>query len=188
MLNDTWPQYLLVRLVILILQWLGPGCVAYTVWNARNVWPEWPVKSAFQIWCAIETTFYVFFLFYRQHLQRAAIHPTPRSKDERRALFAKVRAEVHDPEKYFSGWFRCAKIEDIGREDVREFLNWAFWDGNADMSPNGADDEEMDEYIGKVEKMMRNPFKPGRGTAKSLRLTLDPIEMEYRTVLWYGVS
>ena len=185
LLNDTWPQYLLVRLIILILQFLGPACVGYIAYLVSSHWPAWPIHTVFQSWCAIESAFFVFFLFFRWYLQRDAIHPPPRSKKQRKALFAKVRREVHDPDKFFSGWFRGAKPEDIGREDVRLFLNWAFWDGKADMY--GADEKELDEYIGKVEQMLRTPFKPGKGTAKSLRLTLDPIEMECRTLLWYSL-
>lgn len=188
MLGNSWTQYLILRLLIVILQSLGPGCLVYTAWNIRTTWPAWPIANTFQAWCALEAAFFVFFLFYRRHLQRPACHPTPLTKAERNALFSKVRSEVSDPEKYFSGWFRGAKIEDIGREDVKLFLSWAFWDGAADLTPGGADDEEMEEYVTKVERMMRTPFKPGRGTARSLRLTLDPIEMECRTLLWYSVG
>jgi hypothetical protein len=131
--------------------------------------------------------FFVFFLWYRVHLQREAVHPPLRSKKERKALFAKVRREVHDPDRFMGGWFRGAKPEDIGREDLKGFLNWAFWDGRADMSVGGADEKELEYYIGKVETMMRKPFKPGYGSAKSLKLTLDPIVMECRTLLWYGL-
>lgn len=185
LLHDAWPQYILVRLLILVLQYIGPACLGYTIWRFSESWPEWTIKTVFQGWCAIEAVFFVFFLFFRQYLQRDARHPAPRTKRQRKALFAKVRREVYDPDKFFSGWFRGAKIEDIGREDVRSFLNWAFWDGKADMY--GADEQELNYYIGKVESMLRTPFKSGKGTAKSLRLTLDPIEMECRTLSWYGL-
>lgn len=56
------------------------------------------------------------------------------------------------------------------------------------MSPGGVDEEELEEYAGKVEKMMRTACKPGQGTARSLRLTLDPIDMECRPILWYTVK
>ena len=92
-----------------------------------------------------------------------------------------MRREVYDPDKFLFGWFRGAKADDIGREDLRSFLNWAFWDGRA----TSADEKELEYYMGKVETMMRKPFKPGYGTAKSLMLTLDPIEMECRTLFWY---
>ena len=128
-------------------------------------------------------------LFYRIHLQRAAEHPPLRTQEERRALFAKVRSEIHDPEKFLSGWFRGAKPEDIGREELRSFLNWAFWDGRAKLGQDGEDEDEdeMGEYFHKIEKMMRTPFAEGKGKARALRLTLDPIEMECRTLAWYGL-
>ena len=127
MLNDSWPQYAVTRVLICALQSLGPASLLYTAWNISRSWPAWPVNSMFQAWCALESVFLIFFLYFRVYLQRAATHPAPRSKDERKALFARVRAEVHDPDKFFSGWFRGAKIEDIGREDVKDFLDWAFW-------------------------------------------------------------
>jgi len=121
----------------------------------------------------------------RYHLQGEAIHPRPRSKKARKAQFARIQRNVHDPAKFFSGWFKGAKIDDIGREDMRLFLNWVFWDGKADML--GADFKELEYYIGKIEKMLERPFKPGHGTAKSLRLTLDPIEMRCRSLFWYSI-
>ena len=185
LVDDSWPEYLFVRLLILILQYIGPACLAYTAYCASLAWPAWPIQTVFQGWCAIESVFFMFSLGLRIYLQRAAIHPPPRSKKQRKALFARVRREVHDPDKFFSGWFRGAKIDDIGREDVKEFFNWAFWDGRADV--HGVDAKELEEYTIKVEQMLRTPFKEGRGTAKSLRLTLDPIYMECRTLLWYGL-
>lgn len=187
MLSDTWPQYILIRLVIFILQWIGPACAAYTAWSIQQAWPEVPTITGFRLWCAAESVFLLFFLWYRVHLQRDAVHPPLRSKKERKALFAKVRREVHDPDKFMGGWFRGAKPEDIGREDLKGFVNWAFWDGRADMTAGGVDEKELEYYMGKVETMMRKPFKAGHGSAKSLRLTLDPIIMECRTLLWYSL-
>ena len=92
-----------------------------------------------------------------------------------------MRREVHDPDKFLSGWFRGANPETIGREELRSFLNWTFWDGRA----GPADHKELEYYMNKVEAMMRKPFAQGRGAAKGLRLTLDPIEMECRTLFWY---
>ena len=187
MLDDTWPQYLFLRFVILVFQYLGPSCLVYSTWIVYNSWPQWSVTSAFRGWCAAESLFLLFFLWYRIHLQREAVHPPLRSKRKRKALFTKVRSEIRDPEKFFGGWFRGAKVEDIGREEMKNLLSWSFWDGRADVTPGGVDEEEMNYYLNKVEKMMRIPFKPGRGTAKPLMLTLDPIVMECRTLLWYGI-
>lgn len=185
MLNDTWPQYIFIRVVVLLLHSIGPVCATYSLTLARRAYvaTQWPSLTALATWCLAETAFYCFFLWYRTHLQREAIHPHLRTKQQRKELFDKVRSEIHDPEKFLSGWFRGAKIEDIGREDLREFLAWAFWEGR-----NVAHDEaELEELVVKVEKMTRRSFPPGSGKAKSLRLTLDPIEMECRSLLWYGI-
>lgn len=187
MLDDTWTQYLLIRSIILLLQWLGPACLGYTLWTIGKAWPAVPEISVLRTWCAAESLFLIFFQWYRVYLQREAAHPPLRSKKERKALFAQVRREVHDPDRFLSGWFRGAKAEDIGREDVKLFLNWAFWDGRADQSVGGADEKELEYYLTKVETMMRKPFKPGHGKARGLRLTLDPIQMESRTLFWYGL-
>ena len=181
MLKDTLSHYLLIRVVVLILQWLGPLFFGYTIWTFCNAWPELPELSWFRIWCGAESLFFLFFLWYRRHLQREAVHPTLRSQKQRKALFARVRRDVHDPDKFMSGWFRGAKLEDIGREDFRLLLNYAFWEGRA----GSADEKELEYYMNKVEMMMSKPFHPGYGTAKSLRLTLDPIHMECRTLFWY---
>jgi hypothetical protein len=181
MLDDTWAHYIGVRVVVFVLQWQGPCFLGYTGYIFANAWPEFPAISGFRIWCVAESIFFLFFLWYRRHLQRDAVHPPLRSMKQRKALFAKVRREVHDPDRFLSGWFRGAKPETIGREDLRSFLNWAFWDGRAGAS----DQKELEYYMNKVEAMMRKPFAPGHGAAKSLRLTLDPIEMEIRTLSWY---
>jgi len=202
MLNDSRLEYISIRAVILFLHSIGPLCTVYTLTLTRRAFmairgtrleaivqsalhqAQWPNLNALQWWCAAETAFYVFFLWYRTQLQREAIHPPLRSKAERKALFDKVKSEIHDPEKFMSGWFRGAKIEEIGREDLKEFLSWTFWEGRTTKN----DEEELEVYTREVETMVgAKRFKPGRGTAKGLRLTLDPIDMHCRSLTWYLV-
>jgi len=185
MLADTWRDLILIRAVILFLHSIGPLCSAYTLTLLRRAvfTPRIPPLTVFQRWCVAEALFFAFFLWYRTYLQREALHPPPRTKEERKRLFDKVRSEIHDPKKFLSGWFRGAELDDIGRDDLKVFLDWAFWEGRA----GGDHDEDLEEYTLKVEKMMGRPFKPGKGKAKSLRLTIDPIEMEWRSLLWYAI-
>lgn len=137
----------------------------------------------FQWWCIAETAFYGFFLWYRVHLQKDTIHPPLRRREERRALFDKVRSEIHDPRKFIEGWFRGAKIEDIGREDLKDFLSWAFWEGR-----NGKEDEdELEGLVQETEQMLSHKFASSNGKVAAIRLTLDPIEMECRSLLWYTI-
>lgn len=191
MLNNTWPAYVFIRAIILLLHSIGPLCTAYTLTIARRAFLDarppyplyWPALTPFQYWCAAESAFFLFFLWSRRYLQREAVHPPLRSKEERKKLFDKVRSEIHDVEKFLSGWFRGAKIFDIGREDLKIFLNWAFWEGRAEQGH----EDELEEYTQKVEKVTHRQFKQGHWSAKALRLTIDPVEMEWRSLLWYAV-
>ena len=90
-----------------------------------------------------------------------------------------------DPECYIRGWFKGARIEEIGREDVKTYLAWAFF--NRDCV-EGEDEEEIEEYTLEIESMLGKIFRPGKCIAKPLRLTLDPVDMLYRSLLWYLVT
>lgn len=202
MLNPGWLEWVGIRSVVLLLHCTAPLCTVYTATLARRAVlsvrgpsfeavaqsilsnPRWPRLTAFQYYCVAETLFFLFYLWYRTFLQREAVHPPLLSKDERKQLFDHVRAEIHDPGKFLSGWFRGARVEDIGREDVKEFLGWVFWEGRNTRE----DDEEMEGITEEVEAMVGKRFKDGKGGVRSLRLTLDPIEMEWRSLLWYFVG
>ncbi|KAK5109847.1 hypothetical protein LTR62_006454 [Meristemomyces frigidus] len=189
MLNNTYPQYISIRFIILFLHLVAPLSTVYTLLLLRrsffaNLFTGPIFTTLLQKWCLAETLFFVTFLWYRGYLQHDAIHPPLRSKEERKALFEKVRSEIHDPARFLKGWFRGAEVESIGREDLKEFMSWAFWEGRDEAS----DEEELEELTAHVEKMVgKGKFKEGRGTAKSLRLTLDPIDMQWRSLVWYAV-
>lgn len=76
-------------------------------------------------------------------------------------------------------------MKDIKRENVKEFLLWAFFNRGG---PPGDDDEELDEYVDATEKLLGKPIEEGRGTAECLRLTLDRVDMLHRSLVWYCVS
>ncbi|KAK0310132.1 hypothetical protein LTR82_014955 [Friedmanniomyces endolithicus] len=184
MINHTVFDYLFIRGCIFFLHAIGPLSFAYTATQVFRAYLafSWPNPSLINLWFAAETAFFLFFLWYRTYLQREALHPAARSREDRRALFEKVKDEIRTPEQFLSGWFRGAKVEEIGKEELKGWLDWAFWDGR--VGPD--DEEEMEELVKDVEDLVGKQFPDGKGPAKSLRLTLDPIEMEWRSLLWYG--
>ncbi|KAK5135614.1 hypothetical protein LTR08_005094 [Meristemomyces frigidus] len=199
MMNNTLPEYIAIRAVIILFSAIGPLCAAYTATLLRRVVlsvhassledavrlvgtnATWPSFNFAQYWCIAEAGFYLWFLYYRTVLQRAAVHPPLLDQRGRRALFEKVKSEIHDTERFLSGWFREAKVEDIGREDLKEFLAWTFWEGRVGEE----DDGELEVFAGEVEAMLGRRLKEGRGTARSLRLTLEPVEASSRSLFWY---
>jgi hypothetical protein len=190
MVHDSRFEYYLTRISIFVLHFYAPACSTYTIILACKAFlyyqyhAELPSLTLTQYWFLAETVFYLFFLWYRTHLQQDAIHPPLKTPEERKILFNNVKSEILDAEKYLSGWFHGAKIEDIGRQQLRDFLDWVFFDARA--SP--IDEDELENYVVDMENLVGKPFGKGEPTAKALRLTLDPIEMECRSLLWYIVS
>lgn len=79
-------------------------------------------------------------------------------------------------------------MEEVKRENVREFLLWAFFDRDGETKgDNGDIEDELESYLDKIEALIGKELPPGRGAATSLRLTFDAIETRYRSVVWYGV-
>lgn len=188
MINDSPSSLVFIRICIVALQCIGPCSLAWTVWLALNVIINKKAIGSLhlpglQAYVVAEAVFYLFFLWFRRHLQREAVHPPLSTREERQALAQKVRGEIHDPDRFLSGWFRGADPEDIGRDDLRSFLNWCFWEGRATK----ADAEEMESYVNLVEDITGHQFQESKGGAHALRLTLDPIEMDARSLLWYAI-
>jgi len=187
MLNDSWASLVFIRVCIFGLQAVGPCSLAWTTWlicdllASRKTISGLPLPGL-QAWIAAEALFYLFFLWYRRHLQREAVHPPLRSREQRKQLVEQVCTEIHDVDKFLSGWFRGANPKDIGRDGLKSFLDWTFWEGRATED----DAEEMEEYVRVVEKLAGHRFSEGTGRAKALRLTLDPIEMDVRCLTWYA--
>ncbi|KAF7561453.1 hypothetical protein G7046_g2698 [Stylonectria norvegica] len=137
----------------------------------------------------VEALFYAF--IYRPYLVRlkaAAKDPIPLSPADRKVLFTRCLITVPSPELYLQWWFLGADPDEIRRDNVREFVLWAFFERGDDVYEDAQEaEEELDEYISIFEEKLGRKFQPGRGNAKSLRLTLDAIHTSYRSPLWYMI-
>ncbi|KAI4195165.1 MAG: hypothetical protein LQ348_002491 [Seirophora lacunosa] len=68
------------------------------------------------------------------------------------------------------------------RENVKKWFCWAFmnratWDE--------AEDDELEEYVRQTETVAGERIPPGRGEAKSLRITIDDFTTLHRPLMWY---
>lgn len=129
--------------------------------------------------------FTIIFLPHTYHLQRPAIHPELPSREKRQELFERCHTTLEDPEKYLSQWFLGAKRENIKRENLKEFIRWAFL--NTEQVKK-EDKDEVEGYVRAIEKLLGRDLPPGKGSAKSLRLTLDKVDFLHRSLLWYLVG
>ncbi|UJO19568.1 uncharacterized protein CLAFUR5_09913 [Fulvia fulva] len=185
MINSSPAEYAFIRVCIFGLQSIGPLGVVYAClqWMipALSIVPL-PIK----IWLWTEAIWYcVSIIWLHNFLQTPAIHPELRSKSERQALFNRVIANI-DPEAVENNiryWFKGALFEDIGRDGVKSWLAWAFFEGR--IEKDGKNDGELEGYASELEQLLGKSFALGNGRAGPLRLTLDRIDMSHRSLLWY---
>lgn len=184
MIGNSTAEYIWVVSWVVILHSIGPISALYCLlapllpYYLRLPW-------YFEYWVFAETAFYTLTWFYQKyHLERAALHPLLTSREERSNLFDLCLETTEDHAQYLSRWFLGEHISSIKRENVKEFFQWAFLStGDADSSY----EEELDDYVRRLEQRIGTEFEHGRTDIKSLRLTLDKVNALHRSLIWYMV-
>lgn len=180
---SAW-DYVYIRTCIFLLHLIAPLSVIYSLVSCF-IHPPFHVPHVLEVWLNLEAIFYlVVFLPRKNYLQTVVTHPTA-DRDDRRRLFLRCHSNIPDPDRYLTKWFRDAPVAEIKRENVKDFFRWAFLNTG---EPDPAYDEELEEYVGEMEKLLGRKLEPGRGDAQCLRLTLDKVEMLHRSLIWYLVS
>ncbi len=191
MINNTPLWYIFIRTCVIFLHYLTPTCILYAGISValrglsvlRN--PPLPIL-AIEVLAIAETLFYIcFFLPYRRYFQNdgGAQHPATLSRSERKALFEKCNAQIRDCDSYLSKWLLGADPKEIKRGNLEEFILWAFLNRHG---PAGDDKEEVEEYILLHERTMGRRFEEGYNTnIRSLRLTLEKVDMLHRSLVWF---
>ncbi|KAM3513473.1 hypothetical protein MY11210_002861 [Beauveria gryllotalpidicola] len=193
MIGNSPPEWALIQFFILIFRFTPllylVALVALVTHSAYDPLSQHAVALAILVSLLLaEAVFYVF--LYRPHLLRATRPAAPPEASltapQRQALFRRCLAHARDPALYLRGWFLNAPLADIHRDNVREFLRWAFFEAEDDELAE-ATVAELDGYVAALGDRLGHRFAPGRGRATSLRLTLDPVTTAYRGLAWYGV-
>jgi hypothetical protein len=188
MIGTSTFDFLFIRVCIVVLHSLAPLCILYCC--VAIAFYGIPVASdqvprPIELIAVAETLFYLAYLPYRAYLQRKATHPPSLSNAERRELFELCTKNIPDPKSYLQTWFLGTPLDEIRRENLKDFFLWAFFNRGG---PPGDDEEELEEYIEATEGLLGQRIEPGRGSAKCLRLTLDRVDMLHRSLIWYWAS
>ena len=72
-----------------------------------------------------------------------------------------------------------------------DWLLWALFSTAREKTNIEEHQEELAGYIESIEKHLGTSLKPGRSDSaelRSMRITLDPVKMLHRPLLWYFVS
>lgn len=189
MIGTSTSAFIFIRACILFLNSITPISFVYCflvyplhLWNLRLPW--W-----IELYLASEVAFYALvYLPLTRYYQRPAKHPAKPTLEARRELFHRCHNTLKDPETYLRKWFKNAAPSEIRRENVKEFLAWAFFnaDHTSAMSWDSNEDAELEGYVDAFESLLGRRIPPGRGTATSLRLTFDKHHPLHRSLLWYA--
>lgn len=76
-------------------------------------------------------------------------------------------------------------MSEIKRENVKDFFRWAFLNTKDYDTKH---DQELEQYITEFEEMSGLRLEPGRGSADCMTLTVRPVDMLHRSLVWYFVS
>ncbi|KAK5164395.1 uncharacterized protein LTR77_010091 [Saxophila tyrrhenica] len=188
LIGKSLPEYLLIRTAIPALRLIAPlaivACPVILIARPQAVTQHrwlWAVG----VWLIAEAGFFwAVYVPRRLALQKPVTHPAPPSKEKREELVERSHSALSDPEHYLSKWFLNAPLTEIKRENVKEFYAWSFMNKRyEDVSPD--EDAELDGYIDQLERKMGRSLGGGKGSAKPLRTTVDPVPMQHRPLVWY---
>ena len=185
MISDSTVAYVWVVFWAFILHSIGPVstlcCILGIFLSDFAVLPK-----CIQLWAFAESGFFVWTILYqRYYLQRPALHPTRLSKEARRRLFELCHDSTQDYERYIEKWFLGKPLATIKRDNIKEFFRWAFFDSAILESEY---EDEVDEYVAKLELELGTKFEPGRSDVKCIRLTIDKVGALHRSLTWYMVG
>jgi hypothetical protein len=197
MIDNTIPKYFFIQASILGLRAVTPFSIFWVSFSIAEP-PHTAFRRFLLTWSAIETAFWLLvYLPRKRSLQASAQHPPLTDRDERKALFWKCWDHIPHPEYYISRWFLGARPGEVRQENVREFFAWAFLNRGSETEDerkkriqehpeeSKADEEELDEYVDGIQTLLGRRLEPGLGRAKSLRVTIDQVNMSHRPFIWY---
>jgi hypothetical protein len=81
-----------------------------------------------------------------------------------------------------------AEGEYIKRDNVKDFIRWAFFGPGHTRERDQRNEEEIETYTTEIEKMIGRKLSPGRMDVKSLGQLLNEAGGSHRSLLWYSVS
>ncbi|KAL5118652.1 hypothetical protein ACEQ8H_003503 [Pleosporales sp. CAS-2024a] len=199
MIDHTPAKYVFIRVATFALQAVTPLSIFIASFSIAEP-PKTPFRRFLLVWALIEVLFWVgVYIPRKRALQAAAQHPPPLSKDERKELFWKCWDHIPHPEYFIRRWFLGAPPSEVRRDNVREFYEWALMNRSPETEQTRSrrrleqpeelreEDEELDSYVDGIETLLGRKLEPGKGSAKSLRLTVDAVNMSHRPVLWYAI-
>ncbi|RDB22886.1 hypothetical protein Hypma_009773 [Hypsizygus marmoreus] len=196
MIGNTIPEYLFIRASITALRLIAPASIVYL--GASAYYFSFLVSPWIGAFAIAEASFYLLVYLPRKRFLQAAptYKPPPLTRSQRRKLFLKCCANldiIREPDgvPYPAGWFLLpASQSQLRRHDLIDWLLWSLFSCSPEEAKPRKEEwkEELDEYVAKIEEQLGQKLNDGREDGvTSMRLTLDPVKMVHRPLLWYSI-
>ncbi|CAO3615158.1 unnamed protein product [Mucor fragilis] len=151
------------------------------------------VDTFIHYWLGCELMFYVFFQITRNRMQRILPSVAPNAK-ERSDLYSVCLANIDDAETWLPDWFTLShdpashpRFDDIGRDNVAEWLSWAFFSLPLEqVLQDDISTEELNFMIDRFEQEFHIQFDHGYNEdIVAYRINLDPVHAYHRPLAFY---
>ncbi|KAK6849369.1 hypothetical protein PG995_013202 [Apiospora arundinis] len=144
-----------------------------------------PISIAIEAYGAAEILWYfVWFLPFKARLQRPGMPMAPMTRAQRRKLIAKILQTVPDMRLFMRQWFGHAHLDQIYRDNVKDWLAWALF-ATEGHKLSREEWTELDEYADDAQEKAGLELPQGRADAMPMRLSLDPVQMMHRSLAWF---
>ncbi|KAI9486204.1 MAG: hypothetical protein EXX96DRAFT_592968 [Benjaminiella poitrasii] len=120
-----------------------------------------------------------------------SVAPSPKERSE---IYKLCLANIDDARQWLSDWFMLASspsehpsFTDIGRDNVAEWLSWAFFSSPLeDVLEDDVQRQELDYMINHFQETFDLRFEPGYNeNLIACRLNLDPVHAYHRPLAFY---
>ncbi|RUS25207.1 hypothetical protein BC938DRAFT_472484 [Jimgerdemannia flammicorona] len=196
--HKSWSYYLILLCLIIPVWSITPLSCLYTLYTLISLSLSGPFIPALLAlspirllafsYTLLESLFFLLHLRVRLHHQRH-VSPPAFTRAEMTELFRRCVEGVTDFEERFPLWFFGVEFQRIRRENVLDWLAWAFLCRPLkDINMSEEDGKFLNHLLNELEVVSGHKFPEGRDDdVKCARLTLDPVEGIQRPLVAYLV-
>ncbi|KAI9355198.1 Alpha/Beta hydrolase protein [Pilaira anomala] len=168
----------------------------YFIATEHKLFTTYPSIDTFiHYWLGCELMFFIFFQVTRSRMQRLLPSVAPSAK-ERSDLYSVCLANIDQAETWLPEWFmlstdstRHPKFEEVARDNVAEWLSWAFFAlPLEDVFQDQTATEELNYMIDNFEQEFHVQFDIGYNEDLiAYRINLDPVHAYHRPLAFYTI-
>lgn len=194
MIGTSAVKYFFIRICILFLHNIAPVSVLYIIQLLIVRYFPLPIQLEripypIHVWLTVEAGFLTLvFMPLKYALQHSPICHRSISAESRQNLFRACNANVPNLEKFLRQWLMVSERECIKRDNVTDFIIWAFFGPEYAWEQGQRNNGEVETYTAEIEGLIGRKFSPGRADVKGLGRLLNEAGGSHRSLLWYTVS